>query len=102
MAVSLPTPVSNHPPYYITLIHRYATAQTKPLRRKLIFASQFGTVRADRLRLLLSLAAEDDLDLVSHDIKTAFLYPDSKFNIDIYLLRPNGGTDDIMPAIVQP
>ena len=35
-----------------------------------------GTVRADTLRLLLSLAAEHDMDLVSHDIKTAFLYSD--------------------------
>ena len=35
-----------------------------------------GTVRADTLRLILSLAAEHDLDLISHDIKTAFLYSD--------------------------
>ena len=34
-----------------------------------------GTVRSDTLRLLLSLAAEHDLDLVSHDVKIAFLYP---------------------------
>ena len=60
-----------------------------------------GTVRADTLRLLLSIAAEHDLDLVSHDIKTAFLYSDVKPNEDIYLRRPNGVTDDIMPAIVQ-
>ena len=29
-----------------------------------------GTVRSDTLRLLLSLAAEHDLDLISHDVKT--------------------------------
>ena len=35
-----------------------------------------GTVRADALHLILSLAAKHDLDLVLHDIKTAFLYSD--------------------------
>ena len=60
-----------------------------------------GTVRADTLRLLLSPAAEHDLDLISHDSKTAFSYLDLKPNEDIYLRRPNGVTDDIMLAIVQ-
>ena len=35
-----------------------------------------GTVSTNTLRLLLSLVAEHDMDLVSHDIKTAFLYSD--------------------------
>ena len=35
-----------------------------------------GTLKTDTLRLLLSLAAEHDMDLISHDIKTAFLYSD--------------------------
>ena len=60
-----------------------------------------GTVRADTLRLILSLAAEHDLDLVSHDIKTAFLYSDLQRNEDIYLHRLNGVTDEIKPPIVQ-
>ena len=60
-----------------------------------------GTVRSDTLRLLLSLAAEQDMDLVSHDIKTAFLYSDLKADENIYLRRPNRVTDDIMPPIVQ-
>ena len=47
-----------------------------------------GTVRSDTLRLLLSLAAEHDLDLVSHDVKTAFLYPSLKPEEFIYL-RPS-------------
>ena len=60
-----------------------------------------GTIRADTLRLILSLAAEHDLVLVSHDIKTAFLYFDLKPEENIYLRRPAGVTDDIMPLIVQ-
>ena len=60
-----------------------------------------GTVRADTLRLLLSLAAEHDLYLVSHDIKTAFLYSDLKPDEHIFLRRPTGVTDDVMPAIVE-
>ena len=60
-----------------------------------------GTVRADSLRLLFSLVAQHDFDLVSHDIKTAFLYSDLKPEEDIYLRRPNGVGDDIMPLIVK-
>ena len=60
-----------------------------------------GTVRSDTLRLLLSLAAEHDMDLVSHDIKTAFLYSDLKADENINLRRPNGVTDDVMPPIVH-
>jgi hypothetical protein len=60
-----------------------------------------GTVRSDTLRLLLSLAAEHDMDLVSHDVKTAFLYPSLKPEEFIYLRRPNGSDNTIMPAIVQ-
>ena len=60
-----------------------------------------GTARADTLRLLITLAAEHYLDLVSHDIMTDFLYSDLKPNEDFYLRRPTGVTDDIMPHIVQ-
>ena len=60
-----------------------------------------GTVRADSIRLLLSIAAEHDLDLVSHDIKTAFLYSDLKPEENIFLRRPTGVSDNIMPYIVQ-
>ena len=59
-----------------------------------------GTVRADSHRLILSLGAEYDLDLVSHDIKIVFLYSDLQHNKDIYLRRPTGVNDDIMPFIV--
>ena len=60
-----------------------------------------GTVKTDTLRLLLSLAAKHDMDLISHDIKTAFLYSDLETDENIYLRRPNGVTDDVMPPIVQ-
>jgi hypothetical protein len=50
---------------------------------------------------LFSVAASLDLDLVSHDIKTAFLYPSLKENEDIYLRRPTVATDDVMPPIVK-
>ena len=60
-----------------------------------------GPVRADTLRLILSLAAEHYLDLVSHDIKTAFLYSDLKPEENIHLRRPAGVTDDITLLIVQ-
>jgi hypothetical protein len=60
-----------------------------------------GTAHSDTLRLFFSVAATRDLDLVSHDIKTAFLYPSLKENEDIYLRRPTGATDDIMPPIVK-
>ena len=60
-----------------------------------------GTVRADILRLLLSLAAEYGLYLVSHDIKTAFLYSDLLPNEHIYLRLPTDVSDDIMPSIFK-
>jgi hypothetical protein len=34
-----------------------------------------GTVRSDSMRLLYSIIASEDLDLMSIDVKTAFLYP---------------------------
>ena len=60
-----------------------------------------GTVGSPTIRLLLALAAHDDLDLVSHDIKSAFLYSFLKPEEKIYLKHPSGTTDDIMPPVVQ-
>jgi hypothetical protein len=60
-----------------------------------------GTVRSDTLRLFFSVAATLDLDLVSHDIKTAFLYPSLKEGEDIFLRRPAGASDEVMPPIVK-
>ena len=60
-----------------------------------------GTIRSDTLRLFFSVVASADLDLTTHDVKTAFLHPELKDGEDIYLRRPPGATDDIMPAIVK-
>ena len=41
------------------------------------------------------------MDLVSHDIKTAFLCSDLKPTEDIYIRRPPGVDNNIMPFIVK-
>ena len=46
-------------------------------------------------------AAEYDLYLTSHNIKTAFLYSDLQPDENIYLRRPTGVTDDIIPYIIK-
>ena len=51
--------------------------------------------------ILILSRAEHDLDVVLHDIKTAFPYSDLQPNEDIYLRRPTGFTDNIMPHIVK-
>ena len=60
-----------------------------------------GTVSSPTIRLLLAIATEDDLDLVSHDIKSAFLYSSLKPEEKIFLKRPSGTSDDISPPVVQ-
>ena len=39
--------------------------------------------------------------MTTHDVKTAFLHPELKLGEDIYLRRPPGASDDVMPAIVK-
>ena len=41
------------------------------------------------------------MDLISIDIKTAFLYSDLKSIEDIYIRRPSDVDDNIMPYIVK-
>jgi hypothetical protein len=60
-----------------------------------------GNVKSESVRILLSIAAEKDLELESWDVKTAFLYPPLAPNENIYMRRPKGLTDDDMPAIVK-
>ena len=60
-----------------------------------------GTAHSETLRLFLSVAATLDLDLNTHDVKTAFLHPSLKPEEKIYLRRPKGATDDQMPPIVE-
>jgi hypothetical protein len=57
------------------------------------------TIASKSVNIILSLAAQHDLELESIDVKTAFLY--SFIKEDIYLRRPKGITDDIMPPIVK-
>jgi hypothetical protein len=47
------------------------------------------------------VAATLDLDLNTHDVKTAFLHPSLKPEEKIYLRRPKGASDNDMPPIVE-
>jgi hypothetical protein len=60
-----------------------------------------GTVQSESVRMMLAIAAEQDFELSCVDVRTAFLYseiPDDEF---IYIRRPRGIQDDIMPPIVR-
>ena len=60
-----------------------------------------GTVMSESVRLLLAVAAAEDLELQSADVSSAFLYgeiPEEQF---IYMKRPAGLTDDDMPPLVR-
>ena len=58
------------------------------------------TVSSPTLRLLY-IAAEEDMDSISHDIKIDFLYSYLKPEEKVYIKRPGGANDDIMPPIVR-
>jgi hypothetical protein len=60
-----------------------------------------GTVRSDSMRLLYSIIASEDLDIMSIDVKTAFLYPPLPDSEVIFMRRPKGITDVQMPAIMR-
>ena len=60
-----------------------------------------GTVKAESVRILLSIAAELDLEIESWDVGTAFLHPELKPDEEIYMRRPPGLTDQDMPKVVQ-
>ena len=56
---------------------------------------------SESVRLLLSVAATEDMEVASLDVKTAFLYgliPLAQF---IYMRRPAGLTDVDMPAVIR-
>jgi hypothetical protein len=57
------------------------------------------TVSSRSINLILSLAAIFDMELQSIDIKTAFLY--SPVKEEIYIQRPPGINDDIMPPFMK-
>jgi len=60
-----------------------------------------GTVKSESVRLLLCIAAELDLELLSVDVRTAFLYPTIPADEPIYMRRPTGLTDADMPLVVR-
>ena len=60
-----------------------------------------GTVMSESVRLLLAIAAAEDLELQSADVSSAFLYGDIPENQFIYMKRPKGLTDIDMPNLVR-
>ena len=60
-----------------------------------------GCVMSETVRLMLSIAACEDMEIGCLDVKTAFLYgsiPDDQY---IYMRRPAGLTDSDMPAVIR-
>jgi hypothetical protein len=57
------------------------------------------TASAKSINILLSIAAAEDLEMASIDVKTAFLY--SPIKEIVYLKRPPGLSPNIMPAVVK-
>jgi hypothetical protein len=49
--------------------------------------------------MIFAIAAQEDLHLASIDIKTAFLY--SPMTETVFLRRPKGVSDDMMPEYVH-
>ena len=60
-----------------------------------------GTVLSESVRLFLAIAAEEDMELSSVDVKTAFLYGELKEGTTLYMRRPHDLTDADMPPIVK-
>ena len=60
-----------------------------------------GCVMSETVRLMLSVAATEDMEIGCLDVKTAFLYGDVPEDQYIYMRRPAGLTDADMPAVVR-
>ena len=60
-----------------------------------------GCVMSETVRLMLSVAATEDMEVASLDVKTAFLYGLIPITQFIYMRRPAGLTDADMPAIIR-
>ena len=60
-----------------------------------------GTVKSETMRFLLAVVAEKDLDYLSLDVKTAFLYPPLHPDDKVWMKRPKGITDSQMPPVVE-
>ena len=55
---------------------------------------------SESVRLLLSVAAAEDMEVASLDVKTAFLYGLIPITQFIYMRRPAGLTDVDIPAVI--
>ena len=60
-----------------------------------------GTVMSETVRLMLSVAATEDMEIQSLDVKTAFLYGEVPEDQYIYMRFPAGLTDADMPAVIR-
>ena len=60
-----------------------------------------STVKSESVRMMLAIAAIEDWEMESVDVKTAFLNAPLKPGEIIYMRRPAGLTDEHMPAIVR-
>ena len=60
-----------------------------------------GRVMSETVRLLLSVAATEDMGIQSLDVKTACIYGDVPEDQYIYMRIPAGLTDTDMPAIIR-
>jgi hypothetical protein len=57
------------------------------------------TIDSKSINIIFAIAAQENMHLASIDIKTAFLY--SPMQEEVYLRRPKGVTDDLMPEYVK-
>jgi hypothetical protein len=69
--------------------------------RSLFYQNLSGTVKSESVRLLLSIAAKLDLELLRIDVPAAILYPSIPKDGPIYMRRPTGLTDTDMPQVVR-
>ena len=60
-----------------------------------------GCVMSETVRLMLSVAATEDMEIGCLDVKTAFLYGDVPDDQYIYMRRPAGLTDVDMPSVIR-
>ena len=60
-----------------------------------------STVKSESVRMMSAIAAIEDWEMESVDVKTAFLNAPLKPGEIIYMRRPAGLTDEHMPAIVR-
>jgi len=57
------------------------------------------TIDSKSINIIFAIAAQENMHLASIDIKTAFLY--SPMQEEVYIRRPKGVTDDLMPEYVK-